>query len=552
MILYDQEIEQDFRRIPNIDSRNNPHHIDIKKTPDSQIPAAINTPPTRPGADSISDTESEGLQAAIDAVEQFLLDSIEPATAPRPIPQLSVLPPPIVTLDPVPLRAPSILLTKSDMEIDLGPQPEDELLSSQMSDGANHLRCDGCGEERDDADDSKEDGEGEGEIIQCDGPCKLWSHTACLDDSVDWTQHNVRFLCRECDVPQPGSVLPVTYPNMADPLDVYSRIYPAVVVKRHIDRQAQSNEYELQWSELVVSGPEPLGTFFLPRNTVLYYRMICGQGKVPHAKIGKYRLPWSQNPDSEAHNESDLRGIFTGAIPAIVATLVAWDRAHPVVNSWLKYSESQAGKKISGAMKEMSWIVDSLQLRMTGELESCLGDAAGQVMCYKDPTFQKLPQADRYERVHTVGTVLLHLLFMQRELGEPLDVGGETFENYECSKIAWNWEIERIHRMMDGLHKPEVASDDILEAGHVERVNFKQQHCVLDRDTQLRAYRRIGGVAPTSAVVPVVPKRARERGEDVQPGPRPQPRPVNPKFKRRKAAGVAPATTRQTRSSSKK
>ncbi|CAK5267193.1 unnamed protein product [Mycena citricolor] len=481
---------------------------------------------------------SEPLAESSGDIERMILDTLESSPAdgrgqalpfPAPSPRRPVPPrlPTITTLE----THDSALKGDSDWDsddLDAGPRPE--VPSSQGSDSLNHLRCDGCGEELEDADDSAK-AEGT-DIVQCGGSCRTWSHVECLNSSIDWTADQVRFLCKECDVPRPGSILAVAFPSINEPLDVANRYFPAVLIQRHIDRRGQREEYEFYWSRYVdgiPGAPDASQTFYLPRQSVIYYQRLLGSFHIPENKIGQIRIPFYHNPASEVHEGSELSRIFSGALDGIAEVIHEWDMdVHPVVKAWQEVKDV-ARKKKKKADSHL-WIRDTLRLRFTAELDQLVGDALAALM--RHPTLRDVVYTLRRDRINSVGFVLLHLLHMQRELGEPLDLGGSTFADFSADMIQSRWgEVDEVQVVLFGIRKSRAD-----RAYGADIAAFRRSHSIYSADMIDPFYYRVAGSANLEAENPVHPipvvlppgdATDEEQVGEQKPRPRPKPRARN-------------------------
>ncbi|CAK5269038.1 unnamed protein product [Mycena citricolor] len=538
-----EEIEQDYTKIPSIDSQSNPYHI-VDPTPVPDRP----TTPTRampdwlkhhetPHASSDNQSSDFEMLGAITSswdeleVERMIAETLDPVQAsPAHIGKHL-----LSSMDKSPSPPPAIATLSGADEADSDSSDSELEMDSGKAvvEEGSTLRCDGCSEQAQFAKQSKR---ANGGLVPCES-CRQCSHISCLDSDTNWLLDRVRFICKLCDNSHPGSILAVPYPATNDPDDSGSRFYPAVLVRRHVERRGQSDEYEFSWSEFLdgvlfnaPDRPTQLDNFFLPHATFVRYSNMIHKGrkKVPDSKIGTYRVPFYLNPKAEIHVNSNLAQVFSAAIPVVGNVLRLWDQRHVVIKAWIRYSREQRKKK--KRLGPDSW-ASKLGLIFTEELDQTLGYALSRLMIHT--TLADIPFHERNERVQSVGCVLFHLLFVQRELGEPFDAGGASFDDLRSESILAcpPKHVDAVETAMFQIWR--VRWNTVDELGEARR-KFRANHCTYDAHHTWPVYHRVSGAAPLDAVVAVIPEHLRSE-EEQEPAPpeRPKPKP------RKKVATVA-------------
>ncbi|CAK5278930.1 unnamed protein product [Mycena citricolor] len=538
-----EEIEQDYTKIPSIDSQSNPYHIvdptplpDRPTTPTRAMPDWLKHHETPHASSDNQSSDFEMLGAITSSwdeleVERMIAETLDPVQAsPAHIGKHL-----LSSMDKSPSPPPAIATLSGADEADSDSSDSELEMDSGKAvvEEGSTLRCDGCSEQAQFAKQSKR---ANGGLVPCES-CRQCSHISCLDSDTNWLLDRVRFICKLCDNSHPGSILAVPYPATNDPDDSGSRFYPAVLVRRHVERRGQSDEYEFSWSEFLdgvlfnaPDRPTQLDNFFLPHATFVRYSNMIHKArkKVPDSKIGTYRVPFYLNPKAEIHVNSNLAQVFSAAIPVVGNVLRLWDQRHVVIKAWIRYSREQRKKK--KRLGPDSW-ASKLGLIFTEELDQTLGYALSRLMIHT--TLADIPFHERNERVQSVGCVLFHLLFVQRELGEPFDAGGASFDDLRSESILAcpPKHVDAVETAMFQIWR--IRWNTVDELGEARR-KFRANHCTYDEHHTWPVYRRVSGAAPLDAVVAVIPERLRSE-EEQEPAPpeRPKPKP------RKKVATVA-------------
>ncbi|CAK5272544.1 unnamed protein product, partial [Mycena citricolor] len=478
------EIAADFNLRPSVDTGENPASL-IDRTPSrgvEEMPEWFHEEHSNNGWDSCSEADLNYLLNNPDSdfapqtctasdgdVDEMILATLDKEShrQNRPIftPEMDL--PPITAF-----RSSRDEVADSVLEGSIYLPPRG---SPANSDGPLHLRCDGCKEEVDDADESTRAGTA---VTECEH-CRRWSHIECLDPTVDWESDDTHFICTHCQYPPIGTIIPAPFPDPTDPLIPDSKFYPAVILKRCVDRKWEDDEYELRC-----------------------YRYT--ERLTHNSKIGELRLPISMCKTPGIHEGSFLSRELEKSIPAIVDVLIAWNGAeHVVIRSWQEYAAAQRRKK---KKVEMSKWADRFFFWMTGELLQIFPGLAEKL--FKAEGLSALTAAQRHERVY-IGGILFHFLFIQRELKEPMDVGGTTFEDFLNGHIVPGHHIEEAAAVIKVMREIQMKGEDETMDDHEKR--FFTEHCGYDPHIHIPVYRRIGGKAPKYALIPAKGRQRHKR-----------------------------------------
>ncbi|KAJ7704039.1 hypothetical protein B0H17DRAFT_1193958 [Mycena rosella] len=169
--------------------------------------------------------------------------------------------------------------------------------------------------------------------------------------------------------------------------------YPARFIKGHEKRANQPNEY--------------VSSFLFSLSAKI-------------DQIGRIRRPLYMEPDNPNHENPALTAVFNSALPRIAQILAEFNHDHPVIKDFNEYF---AGKKeIQRHRGAGQWMAD-VGLVPTPELEAVLMAPLSALL--RHGVLSHLIEDERNQRVMGVGSVLLQLLEIQMELGEPLNLNGD-------------------------------------------------------------------------------------------------------------------------------
>ncbi|KAJ6463160.1 hypothetical protein C8R47DRAFT_1225277 [Mycena vitilis] len=371
---------------------------------------------------------------------------------------------------------------------------DEEESSPAKSDSTNSttpcpIYCHGCG--------LVSDGDNLPEQVQCK-TCRFWSNIECLPDNVDWNDPKVEFVCARCqprleaDLFNPDEIVMLPYPAALDWKADDVLWYPARFVKR--GRPGSAREFKFKWLQcdwLIRTDPDAFPNL-IPQ-TYQRGRDFCEEISsvvLKSSQIGKIRLPSFMEPEMSAPPDHPLHAIFAGAVSRLSVVLADFHPAHPVVQAYTQFF----GPKTSSARDtEAAQWLSNLRLSPTPELESLMQgpmqELLGRVVFKVGPT-------ERRRRVLSVGSALLQLLAIQHELGEELNLNGETFEdlldgsivpkNIDGSKaleamfLSTNplelkhrrrWDLVKFSQHMSKFHAAHTVYDPALRPPRFERLS---------------------------------------------------------------------------------
>ncbi|KAJ7486717.1 hypothetical protein FB451DRAFT_1534719 [Mycena latifolia] len=243
--------------------------------------------------------------------------------------------------------------------------------------------------------------------------------------------------------------------------------------------------------------------------------------------IGKIRLPLYMEPDDPEHENPALTAIFNTALRRVAKTLAEFDDNHPVVRDFNEYFSTK--KLVQRHREAVEWM-KKLGLAVTPELEAVLTEP--QLTLLKDNELTHLKEPERHRRVMGVGSVLLQLLAIQTELGEPLNLNGDLVADLRdravvaCSSDG----VEALQAMFTAV--PLSAKTVSVALKHM--LQFNRAHTVYDTDFRPPMYRRDSpSYSESTEAIPILVKR---RGDEEMSEERPKKRAKRPNRK-------PPATT---------
>jgi hypothetical protein len=132
-------------------------------------------------------------------------------------------------------------------------------------------------------------------------------------------------------------------------------------------------------------------------------------------------------------------------------------------------------------------LMDTLGLALTPELEAVLTDPLISLMDH--PALLKLTEEECQTRVMGVGSVLLQLLAIQHELGEPLNLNGDLIEDLKDESVVACVPdgTEALNAMFSAITKSTSTRSDILVQ---QMLAFKRDHTIFDEELRPPLFRR--------------------------------------------------------------
>jgi hypothetical protein len=210
-------------------------------------------------------------------------------------------------------------------------------------------------------------------------------------------------------------------------------------------------------------------------------------------------------PDDPGHKNPALTSIFDAAIPQLVEILADWNNLHPVIASFNEYF---AGKKKHLRSREASHWMDTLGLVLTPELEAVLTEPLIRLIDH--PALLRLTEEECQTRVMGVGSVLLQILAVQHELGEPLNLNGDLIEDLKDESVVACLADgeEALNAMFSAITSQSMRSDDLVQ----QMLAFKRDHTIFDEELRPPLFRRDRpSYFPPTKPIPVQIKGALKR-----------------------------------------
>ncbi|KAJ7673387.1 hypothetical protein B0H17DRAFT_1140985 [Mycena rosella] len=286
--------------------------------------------------------------------------------------------------------------------------------------------------------------------------------------------------------------------------------YPARFIKRHERRANQPDEYKFQWLEcndrtLYTSDDSSLPVLML--RTCLRGRKFCREIEditLVDSQIGRIRRPLYMEPDNPNHENPALTAVFNSALPRIAEILDEFNHDHPVIKDFNEYF---AGKKEIQRHREASqWMAD-VGLVPTPELEAVLLAPLSTLL--RPSVLSYLIEDERNQRVMGVGSVLLQLLAIQMELGEPLNLNGDLLVDLRDRAVAPcpSDGAKALEAMFGTIRVPSGKAAVWFK----RMMEFNRNHTIHDAQFRPPTFRRDDPSfsAPTEAI-PVIVKRLGE------------------------------------------
>ncbi|KAJ7214912.1 hypothetical protein GGX14DRAFT_392181 [Mycena pura] len=285
--------------------------------------------------------------------------------------------------------------------------------------------------------------------------------------------------------------------------------YPARFVRRHESRAGEDGEYEFEWLECmkgIVYHSSSSATLLSNLRTFCKGRKFCQaihevNDNLQSKQIGKVRLPFYMEPDHPSHKDPELERIFHAALPHVAKILATFPDDHPVIASFNKYF---SGKKATEHHRGAGEWMRTLSLVPTPQLEAIL-----------EPSLQSLarhmhlvhvPEPELQRRLLGVGSALLQLLAVQRELGEALNLNGDVLQDLLTGRV--------VPRSFDGpeallvMFKACMIADGSSVSATTRMLKFNEAHVICDQDYSEPTFRRLApSIFQPSAAIPVVLKR---------------------------------------------
>ncbi|KAJ7105928.1 hypothetical protein C8R44DRAFT_886375 [Mycena epipterygia] len=224
-----------------------------------------------------------------------------------------------------------------------------------------------------------------------------------------------------------GDIVMLPYPGASDwkAEDVFW--YPVRFLERSEHSAGTAREFKFRWLDCVDWSfhvtEHHLVPLLIPK-TYQREKKFCeevSETVFKSSQIGKIHLPSYVEPEQSASPDHPLVAIFESAVCRLSILLTAFSIDHPVVKSYTDYF---ATKPSTARDTEIGLWLSNIRLCPTPELESLMEAPIQALLAWKLPGVAPL---ERKRRILSVGYALLHLLAIQHELGEELNLNGDTF-----------------------------------------------------------------------------------------------------------------------------
>ncbi|KAJ7210173.1 hypothetical protein GGX14DRAFT_626610 [Mycena pura] len=327
-------------------------------------------------------------------------------------------------LESITISKPSHLTRRVRFSSDSPPPEIETLLGSSESGTPAPLKCTGCRERAAETTETQS-GDPEGIFVQCES-CEFWSHKACLPGGVDWDADDVSFICQFCDPKlQPGaSIVVFPLPPDSDISDIMCIWYPAIFVQRQADMDGEADEFEFKWSSLIDSDAAD-GAFSVSKSVL----QAVMSATVSDSQIGCLSVPRFMNISLQPGDDFlKLLALFAMALDEVAHILVDLKTSHPVIEHYANFKAKarKAKKKSSHAhwVASLGFPVD------VPELEALTIDSKlmRKLQTHSHLT-ENLTPGEIADRVSGPGFILLQLLYIQHQIGEPYNLNGDLFRD---------------------------------------------------------------------------------------------------------------------------
>ena len=206
-------------------------------------------------------------------------------------------------------------------------------------------------------------------------------------------------------------------------------------------------------------------------------------------------------PDHSSHKDPELERILHAALLHVARILATFPDDHPVIASFNKYF---SGKKTTEHHRGAGEWMRTLSLVPTPQLEAILESSLQSLACHMH--LVHVPEPELQRRLLGVGSALLQLLAVQRELGEALNLNGDVLQDLLTGRI--------VPRSFDGpeallvMFRACMIADGSSVSATTRMLNFNEAHVIYDQDYSEPTFRRLApSIFQPSTAIPVVLKR---------------------------------------------
>ncbi|KAJ7878454.1 hypothetical protein B0H13DRAFT_2346517 [Mycena leptocephala] len=200
--------------------------------------------------------------------------------------------------------------------------------------------------------------------------------------------------------------------------------------------------------------------------------------------------------------------IFTAAIPPVTKILAAFDITHPVVADFMQHFQ---GKKPAERRRGISDWMDRFDLVPTPELEEVLTRPLIALLGQK--ALSQLSEEERNDRVFGVGSTLLQMSAVQKELNEPLNLDGDMLDDLLMHRVVRcrNDVHMALNEMFAATRLPHVKTGEMTR----ELLAFKNAHTIYDPDFRPPIFSREAPsmASPTKPILVALKRKAGTEAE---------------------------------------
>jgi two-component SAPR family response regulator len=141
-----------------------------------------------------------------------------------------------------------------------------------------------------------------------------------------------------------------------------------------------------------------------------------------------------------AHENPQLSSLFALAITPLAKILAEFNTKNAVIDSYTQFFAALASLDEDARPGVTEWR-SGLHLDLTmPELRKLIRDAEDDLMAH--PSLSSIEESQHKLRTHGVGYVLLQLLAIQVQLGEPLNLNGDTLKTSPMVlSVPFPWKV---------------------------------------------------------------------------------------------------------------
>ncbi|KAJ7192675.1 hypothetical protein GGX14DRAFT_701347 [Mycena pura] len=395
-------------------------------------------------------------------------------------------------LESITISKPSHLTRRVRFSSDSPPPEIETLLGSSESGTPAPLKCTGCRERAAETTETQS-GDPEG--------------------GVDWDADDVSFICQFCDPKlQPGaSIVVFPLPPDSDISDIMCIWYPAIFVQRQADMDGEADEFEFKWSSLIDSDAAD-GAFSVSKSVL----QAVMSATVSDSQIGCLSVPKFMNISLQPGDDFlKLLALFAMALDEVAHILVDFKTSHPVIEHYANFKAKarKAKKKSSHAhwVASLGFPVD------VPELEALTIDSKlmRKLQTHSHLT-ENLTPGEIADRVSGPGLILLQLLYIQHQIGEPYNLNGDLFRDLNDGVVRGDNKLYyTLPKLLPPLISAMATTGSIRDADIQElkwqHDQFEATHVLYKRSDPLFRRQAPSPYAPTAPISISIPEDYKTR-----------------------------------------